>query len=126
MRCKAPDCIALLLCLLVAGCGEGREAQRIPSPDGKVEAVILTHDAGATTGIAYHVALVPRGGAPDLDESVLVADKVSALSVSWQDATHLSVHVGQARIFHFTNFWQSREVDDFAHVVRLSLLEGNW
>ena len=116
--------IALIAALApaLAGCDvQVAEIDRSASPDKKVELVISTADAGATTSVAYHVNLVAPGAKPDLDSSVFIADRVSSLSASWNSAERVVIHCGDARVFRFTNFWQSRDVEDFQHVVRIGL-----
>jgi len=98
-----------------------REQKRLISPDGIVDAVLLKTDAGATTSFAYSIHIVPKGRAPIRDHECFVADHVKNLEVSWVQSNLLEISYSQARIFKFTNFWHSREVQDFAYVVELKL-----
>ena len=97
------------------------EAGRTASPDGKLDLVVTTTDGGATTSVGYHLNLVPRGDTVDLDDSNFVADKVYALTAEWVDSTNVIIRFENARIFHFSNFWHSKEVDNWQHVIRLKL-----
>jgi hypothetical protein len=53
---------ALLLCLN-AGCDlcGNEEAFRVPSPDGKIEAVVFERDCGATTDFSTQISILPKG-----------------------------------------------------------------
>ena len=114
--------LPIVLGLALAGCDvEVAEIERVTSPDGKVEIVITTTDGGATTSVGYHVNLVAPGDEADLDASVLVADKVWNFSASWASPNRVLIQCGSARVFHFQNFWQSRKVDNFEHIVQIGL-----
>jgi hypothetical protein len=97
------------------------EVERVASPDGKVELVVSTAEAGATTGITYYVNLVAPRGEANLDTSVFVADKVAEVNVHWESPNKIVIQCGDARVFRYTNFWQVREVDNFQHIVRIGL-----
>jgi hypothetical protein len=53
---------ALLLLTLTAGCNlcGNQEISRIPSPDGKIEAVIFERDC-ATTDFSTQISILPKG-----------------------------------------------------------------
>jgi hypothetical protein len=90
------------------------EIKRITSPDSRVDAVVVTSDAGATTSIGHHIYIVPKGVSPkDLKFSIFTADHVVNLQVHWQQSKHLKVTYQAARIFKFANFWQSKEIDNY-------------
>ena len=86
--------------------------------DGRVEAVLKKKDCGATTSIAYSVVIVPTGGTSQ-EEPIFVADKATALDLGWSADRKLLITYESARIFSFTNFWQSREMDNFNYVVAI-------
>lgn len=114
--------LPIVLGLALAGCEvEVAEIERVTSPDGKADMVITTTEGGATTSIVYHVNLVAPGDEAELDASVLVADKVWNFSASWASPNRVVIQCGTARIFHFQNFCQSREVDNFEHIVQIGL-----
>ena len=48
---------------LLAGCGLASrdEVARVGSPDGRVEAVLIETNGGATTSFVYEVHVVPKG-----------------------------------------------------------------
>lgn len=121
-RMSMRACLPIVLGLVLVGCDvEVAEIQRVASPDGKVELVVSTAEGGATTSVTYYVNLVAPRGEPDLDASVLVADKVRNFSASWASPNRVVIQCGDARVFRYTNFWQSRDVDDFQHIVRIGL-----
>ena len=52
---------------------------------------------------------------------VIRSDGASEMRVRWVANKMLSVEYRRARIFQFTNFWQSREVDNFNYIVEIRL-----
>ncbi|HEU0014570.1 MAG TPA: hypothetical protein VFQ45_12845 [Longimicrobium sp.] len=135
-------CGIVLACLLLAGCGwapgSDDDAERIErlhppeeaveemgrttSPDSLVDAVVTRTSVDATTPFVYRVHLLPRGGRPGADAGAsFVADQAEALQVVWTGPTLLEIRYAKARIFDFSNFWRSREVKDFRHIVELQL-----
>ena len=59
---RKPFILAVALALLT-GCGlvSRDEVARVSSPDGRVEAVLIETNAGATTSFGYEVHVVPKG-----------------------------------------------------------------
>jgi hypothetical protein len=54
--------IAAILLSLSASCNlcDNREISRVPSPDGKVDAVIFERDCGATTDFSTQISIVTK------------------------------------------------------------------
>jgi len=79
---------------------EEREVSRVASPDGSADAVLRAVDPGATSAVAYHVAIVARGAAAGESDSVFVADGVDegAVRLRWRGRT-LEVRSPGARVF---------------------------
>jgi hypothetical protein len=104
-------------------CGDisSREEQRFLSPDGRVEAILIKQDAGATTSYTYKLYIVPSGDNFKKGHEVFIADKMIGLSISWDRAKSLDIKFKDGRIFHFKNFWSSKEVDNFKYNVSLNL-----
>lgn len=113
----------LLLTPAVMGCGtEYEEISRVPSPDARVDAVLVrTAGGGATVGYGYNIFIVPRGQSPGRGEERLVADHLKNLTLLWQGPRQLEIRYDEARIFRFSNFWHSKDIDDFNYVVELRL-----
>jgi len=44
---------------------------------------------------------------------------VEGLEVSWESPRHLGIRYEKARIFNYTNFWLSRDVEHFEYVVAI-------
>lgn len=59
---RKPSCVAVALVLLT-GCGlvSRDEVARVPSPDGRVDAVLMETNGGATTSFGYEVHVVEKG-----------------------------------------------------------------
>jgi hypothetical protein len=119
---------AVTLTLVIVGCNGGgelcssEEVTRAPSPDGTVDAVVLLRNCGATVPDAYRVYVMEEGGVPDLDDetSVFVSDKTDGINVRWEADKRLRISYTKARIFHFKNFWQSKNVDNFSYIVSVT------
>jgi hypothetical protein len=111
---KSISCsFALALLTLLTGCKESFEAARIASEDGALDAVVLESDAGATTGYAYSVCVVPRGK-PCSDPAIVARFDEAARSVSswgvdpvWTSPRHLEVRYLRAKVAELTHASQS-------------------
>lgn len=125
--------LALTL-VLTSGCldlGEPsyEEIGRVKSPDGMVDAVLVRSNGGATTSFGYSVFLVPAGTRFDEraqvfqpDYALFVADHQVDLELVWKEPKFLEIRHVKARIFQFSNFWHSREVQDFHYTVEVRLV----
>jgi len=100
---------------------EKTEAMRITSPDSIVDVVVMEVSAGATTGTAFKAYIVPVGLAAKEGTEIFVADQVVGLNLVWTKAKSLDIGYESARIFAFTNFWQSRDVEKFKYVIEIWL-----
>lgn len=98
------------------------EIARVPSPDGIVEAVLIRTNAGATTAFGYELYIVPPGGKGQRGREQLRADHLTDIGIQWRQSKLLEVHYKEGRIFHFSNFWSSKEVGEFNYVVEIRLL----
>lgn len=95
------------------------EVLRKPSQDGLVAFVVVQRDCGATTSVATSVFVVRTGGGTDKARPIFKADHVEGLEVSWESPRHLGIRYEKARIFNYTNFWLSRDVEHFEYVVAI-------
>jgi len=98
---------------------------RISSPDGRVEAVWIKVDGGATVDFSYNLFVVPVGGKPKNGTQILVADRVKNLTVKWREPKRLEVIYDAARIFNFFNFWHDRDLDNYGYIVEIRLVPNN-
>ena len=82
---------------------------RVPSPDGRLDAVVFQRDCGATTGFSTHVSIVRAGHAlPEEGGNLVVAEGGPTgpgggpvLRAAWAGARQLRVrHDVQTRIVH--------------------------
>lgn len=116
--------VATALIALILGCGfsspcHDTELERIKSPDNKVEVVLVQRDCGATTSKSFNVFVVGTGKKTQADDLVFKADHIEGLSLLWREPKFLEIKYKQARIFQFMNFWQTKDVDNFAYVVEV-------
>lgn len=105
-------------CSLDDSCSS-EEVTRTTSPDKIVDAVLIKNNCGATTSYSYRVFIIPAGNEPN-NNSIFLADKVEDLKISWKSLKNLSITYSKARIFEFTNFWQSKKIDNFLYIVSIS------
>ncbi len=93
--------VALVIFLFVfSGCGKfapcsEKELLRITSPDGKVDAVLVKGDCGATTSYSYDIFIVPRGESTKKTKAVFKADHVKNESLQWLAPKILEVKYGR-------------------------------
>ena len=118
--------VVLLLVAVSAGCGDSLcqdyEHSRITSPDMVVDALVVTRDCGATSDTAYRIYVV-RAGDTYGGNPLFNADRVDGLDISWIAPKRLMISYRQARIFNFSNFWHSKEVENFKYVVSVVEVE---
>jgi len=105
---------------LVACTGKSSEVGRFKSPDGVVEAVIVERASDATVATPIEVYLVPIG-TPVSGEPLLTGDRFENLFLTWREPRLLELRYTKGRVYKFTNFWQSADVDQFRYVVELRL-----
>jgi hypothetical protein len=102
----------------------GDEIARIPSPDRVVDAVVTKWSGDATVGFVHRVFLVPHGAAVTPGGESLRADHVEGLAVRWESPDHVILTLDEARVFHFSNFWNAREVENFRRTIALDLVRA--
>ncbi len=131
--CRAIPIIVILLslagCIRIFGEPQHEEVARAKSPDGVVDAVLVRTNGGATTAFVFSVFVVPSGTVFDhkaalfqSERSLFAADHQEGLQLSWRAPKFLEVRFGKARIFRFTNFWHTQEVQNFTYIVELRLV----
>ena len=95
----------LMTCVALCSCSDGvsrTEVWRKSSPNGNLEAVLTSSDAGATTDVVYALYIVPKGGSTSSDSIVVDVDQMSEprdLRVEWLAEDLLSVHSDYIRVF---------------------------
>lgn len=98
---------------VLSGCGVEdlcslKVASAIASPSGETKAIIVQHDCGATTSMAYYVHVLSANEEPSEENSVFKSDRTEGISIFWWDDMTLVVYCDRARFFNFKNFWQSK------------------
>ena len=87
------------------------ENKRFPSPDGRVDAVLMGYNAGATTSYSNSLYLVPSGvkitkwdiKIKQKYVPVFVADHIEGLEIRWSKPMPLEIRYNKARINKFSN-----------------------
>ena len=123
MRVLFISLISILLSACADPCGYEVISQTV-NLEKKTVAIHVVKNCGATTGYAHQIYIVVPGADYDDAKPIFVADKVDNLAVTWSSERTLEISYDSARIFNFTNFWQSSEVDNFQYVIKVSLREG--
>lgn len=96
------------------------EVVRYTSPDKIVDTVIIQKNCGATTSVNDLVFIVPHGKSVEEYSPVFIADHVEELEVEWVDKKLLEIRYREARIFNYTNFWHSKNIDNFKYQVKIN------
>ncbi len=117
----------LLALLITMGCDivEREEIGRLPSPDLLVDAIVVRTNAGATTDYGYRVYIKPIGEKPTGGDEIFIGDKLLGLRVAWNEAGFLNIEYSDGRVFHFSNFWQSKKIRNFEYIVHIDLVHCN-
>lgn len=105
-------------CDAITGC-KNTELSRIKSPDGKVEAVIVARDCGATSGASKTIYLVPAGAKTASENAMFTCDHEEDLDFKWDGSKSGLIEYSKARIFTFRNFWSTKELENFGYEVQL-------
>jgi hypothetical protein len=114
---------SILLVVVFAACSaDSEELWRVTSPDSKVDAVLIRTGGPATVGFSYKLFVVLRGAHPRKSGELLLADRVKNATAVWQKPKKLELHYDEARIYSFSNFWHSKDIDDFKYVVEVLLV----
>ena len=119
-------------CINIAGERHSQEIERVKSPDGTVDAVLVRGGGGATTGFDFSVFIVPSG-TPFDEKSELFnseidlfgADHLENLKLVWREPKFLEIRYDKARIFKYRNYWRRKEVQDYKYVVEIKLVPTN-
>lgn len=108
----------------ITSCGElpGEEIQRVTSPDKLVDAVLVERQTGATVATPIELYIVPSGRNWKGNAPVLRGDNLEGLQVTWQRPRFLEIHYKKGRIFSFTSFWHSADIQQFKYVIELRLV----
>jgi hypothetical protein len=109
---------------IIFGCNpvSREELKRTTSPDSIVDAVLVQANGGATTSFIYELYVVKKGAKITEGSALLRADHVDGLLIGWSQSKLLDIKYAEARIHHFTNFWHSKDVNNFKYVVELRLI----
>ena len=98
-----------------------KELLRVSSPDSEVDAVLVQTNTDATTSYGYRIYVVPAGSQPKYDTENFRADHLEGWTLTWIKPKLLEIKYDEARIFHFSNFWQSTNFKSGSYVVEIRL-----
>jgi hypothetical protein len=95
---------------------KSEEVQRVTSPNGQLDAVLVTHPYGPAVGggVDSNVYIV-RKGSPVFDEpgkEILNADPMTGGGLVWKRDHLVEIHYDIAHIQRFRNLWGLHEIED--------------
>jgi hypothetical protein len=102
------------------------EVARVTSPDGLVDAVVTSTDAGALVSLYYHVYIVPKGS-KDLVKPILEGYGLDESKVHWAAPQVLIIPYTCALINEFSNAWIDPRINHGvnAYEVEIRLIAPN-
>ncbi len=118
--------LLVIVMMEIMGCEPvvGRdEITRISSPDFIVDAVLIRTNAGATTSFGFEIYIVRTGDIPTEADLLFRGDKMEGLKLRWVQSKLLTIQYEQGQIFHFSNFWSSRDIQYFKYEVEVLLIK---
>jgi len=87
------------LVVSAAGCGRYEEIARFPSPDDRLDAVVVEVETGAGNPFVYRLYLVPHGAVWRKGSERLTYSDPVRFRVAWADARHLELCYDDARFY---------------------------
>lgn len=122
----APRGLRLIVILAALGCGSEPEVvQRLSSPDGSMDAVLLRYSgAGPTVGSTFSGHIVPEGDVPSENNVIFNAERVRGTGIDfrWVEPDLLVVHYDTARIGQFQNEWWNGKTGSERRTVEIRLV----
>lgn len=91
------------------------ERERVTSPDGRLDAVMVSESwGGAAGGFEFYLHIVPKGKpAPHRgDHALLQAYKIDCERLAWNKPHLLEVHYCYAGIEDYRNLWALSEIQE--------------
>ncbi len=120
-----PLFLLLIVMMEMTGCDPvaREEMARISSPDFRVDAILIRANAGATTSFVFEVYIVQSGDVLTEEHLLFRGDKMEGLKLRWVQSKLLTIQYEQGQIFHFSNFWSSKDVQNFKYQVEIRLIQ---
>lgn len=91
------------------------------SPDNKVDMLLMSDSFGATTSKIYYLYLTPHNQPPSKNNLIIIGDHFDKLEVAWLKNQFVELKYNKGRIFKYTNFWSSKDIDDNKYLVEIRL-----
>ena len=103
------------------------ETERIKSPDGKAEAVLVDSDVGATSAYIFYVYIVEAGEEiAEEDKPVFSAYSIKGQKISWLKDRFLEIKYEKAKISNFSNYeYPLSEESDYLVEIRQTPTEDS-
>jgi len=137
MKSRINNVVMLILISVVCGFGCSRkpfiplkvvykQEKRIRSPDFKVDAVLITGDAGAVTSEETYVFILPAEKTINMDSldrsgAVFMGDHLKGFDVRWRENNLLIIRYDEARIDGFKNHFDVFGNDRYTYPVEIRL-----
>lgn len=97
------------------------EIGRIPSPDGKYEAVVTRANRGAMSSFRYAICIVKLGQPYDTHKVNFESADLQVTNVTWVSPTRLKIRHGPRRIYYYKPVWPNDTGNPGDHLVELEL-----
>lgn len=101
---------------------EERVVQILDAPGGKVQAVRVNREAGATVSDSVYIYIVPKGERLSwTTRSSIRLNRYSDVTMNWGSERELNITYRAADVLEFEKTWNSLEVDGGRYHVQLNL-----
>lgn len=97
------------------------EAQRVSSPDSRLDAVVVKREPGFSIEPDTYRLYLTRAGSRALGDPFLEATNLEGLRVHWAEPKLLELSYSKACITAFRNQWSSTKVENGNYVVEIRL-----
>ncbi len=107
MYLRPAGILGFLLAFSLNSCAADRIARRVPSPDRKLEALIVYVSFGAPTELEFEVYIVPSGMTDfrNNNAAIFSGSALEDLALSWANNEVLDIHYSKGVVEHFRNYW---------------------
>lgn len=102
------------------------EMQRITSPDGKIDLVVMRENYGATTSFVYLVYLVDKNEKISKRDKGyrFVAEKAHEMYLEWNDNYNVTIHYPQeTKIAGYRNYYYHYNNDGSFYTISIHIKE---
>jgi hypothetical protein len=116
--------MSAVLSSLLVSCSAApiKVVQRLPSPDGLVDALLVVRPTASIAETVYELYIVPHRGNPRSQDLILRGSLFSQVRIVWRKSRWLDLCYASAYILEFKNYWQSPDVQNLEYMVEIRLM----